>query len=118
MDEDKLQAFLGAICTAFSSKQSIEETHFTSSPQVAGGVPISFLHCPDQGMALSRLLGAARYCGKLVLPCFSDHRQQVHHDSSQQSHFHPPAQCQLTLLPANPTHRLQKAYRDFSPGSD
>src|SRR5688572_12680275 len=83
MDQDKLQAFLGALGAVLFSEQSIEEAHVTSSPPAAGDVPINCPGFPGPGMERSRPVNVELYFGKPVPLCSSYHRQRGHHGSSQ-----------------------------------
>ena len=79
MDEDQLQALLGAVRTGFLSEQTVKETHITSSPPSAESGPI---HCPcgqDQGTAPSHLSGAAQYFGRPAQPCSLYRMPRAHH---------------------------------------
>src|SRR5215216_38192 len=69
MNENQLQALLGAIRTGFLSEQTVKETHITSFPPNAESDPI---RCPcgqDRGMAPSRLSSAARCFGRPAQLC-------------------------------------------------
>src|SRR3990170_4938709 len=79
MDEDQLQALLGAIRTGFLSEQTVKETHFTSSPPDAGFDPKHYPYDPDRGTAPAHLSDAGQCFGRPGLPCSSCHMPRGHH---------------------------------------